>query len=415
MNVPYVRSIPTRFFFLTGLLLLAAACTDAGPPASFAVRDSSGVRIVESHSPEWAADGGWRVSAEPILELGERDGPEPLQFFNVTGGLRLPDGRIALLNSGSKTVRIFGENGEFITEFGGPGDGPAEFRTLGSIHHLPGDSLLIWDPGRPGIALFAPSGEFIRSQRIASPGPERLAGLEPLSDGRMVVKTYASPLTQGEGRGVGVYRDSAPLFLFDRDGEFLDTIGVFPSTESAIMEVAGHTLFGAAPFPKSTWMAVKGTSIYVGIANAMEVSVLNPDGRLQAVFRYPAADLGVRQEDRDWYGDRMREMASTPQEEQMLGPVREALVFPETRAAYSDLRLDQAGAIWLRTGRHFPPAAPSPEWTVFSKDGVLLGTLYLPDRFEVLEFGDGYVLGVWKDEMDVEYIRLYSLENRSGS
>jgi hypothetical protein len=105
----------------------------------------------------------------------------------------------------------------------------------------------------------------------------------------------------------------------------------------------------------------------------------------------------------------MTEMASTPQEEQMLGPLLEALVFPETRAAFSDLRLDGAGSIWLRTGRHFPPFAPSNEWTVLSDEGVLLGTLSLPERFEVLEFGGDYVLGVWKDEMDVEFVRLYSL------
>ena len=397
---------PCYFF---GLLLFAAACMDAGPPASYSVRDSAGVRIVESHRPDPYSDAGWTVSSEPILQLGARDGEETLQFFNVTGGVRLSDGRIAILNSGSKTVRIFGGDGGFVNEFGGSGDGPGEFRNLSSIHCLSGDTLLIWDGARPGISFFTSSGEFIRSQRLAPPGSESVAGIEPLSDGRLVVKTYASPLTQGGDRGVGIYRDSAPLFLFDRSGVLLDTIGVFPSTESALMEVAGHTLFGAAPFPKSTWIDVKGNSIYVGTANTMEVSVLNSEGMVEAVFRYPAAELAVRQEDRDWYGDRMTEMASSPQEEQMLGPLLEALVFPETRAAFSDLRLDGTGSIWLRTGRHFPPFAPSNEWTVLSDEGVLLGTLSLPERFEVLEFGSDYILGVWKDEMDVEFVRLYSL------
>ncbi len=99
----------------------------------------------------------------------------------------------------------------------------------------------------------------------------------------------------------------------------------------------------------------------------------------------------------------------------MLGPLLEALVFPETRAAFSDLRVDGTGSIWLKTGRHFPPVAPSNEWTVFSEVGVLLGSLSLPDRFEALEFGGDYVLGVWKDEMDVEFVRLYSLQKRTES
>ncbi len=99
----------------------------------------------------------------------------------------------------------------------------------------------------------------------------------------------------------------------------------------------------------------------------------------------------------------------------MLGPVLGALVFPATRAAFSDLRVDPTGMVWLRTGRHFPPKAPSNEWTGFSREGVLLGTLSLPERLEVLEFGEDYVLGVWKDEMDVEYVRLYALQDPAGS
>jgi len=86
------------------------------------------------------------------------------------------------------------------------------------------------------------------------------------------------------------------------------------------------------------------------------------------------------------------------------------LVFPETRAAYSALRVDATGAVWLRTGRHLPPTDASPEWTVFSHAGVLLGTFTLPDRFEPFQFGGDYVLGVWRDELDVEFVRVYGLE-----
>lgn len=403
-----------KWYYSIVIFLFAAACADAGPPASFTVRDSTGVRIVESHHPGWDADGGWAVSTEPVLHIGESDGEETLQFFNVTGGLRFSDGRIAILNSGSKTVRIIGADGRLIAEFGGSGDGPGEFRSLGSIHRLPGDTLLIWDGGRPGFSLFTSSGEFVRSQRLTPPGAERLRGVEPLPDGRLVVKTYASPLTQRGDRGVGIHRDSAPLFLFSRSGELLGTIGIFPSTETAIMEVDGHTLLGPAPFPKSTLIDVKGDSIYVGTANTMEVAIFRPEGMVEAVFRYSGVDLDVSQGDRDWWAARITEMASTPQDEQMLGPVLGALVFPETRAAFSDLMVDPSGLVWLRTGRHFPPLAPSTEWTGFSREGMLLGTLSLPERFEVLEFGEDYVLGVWKDEMDVEFVRLYSLEDRAG-
>ena len=42
-----------------------------------------------------------------------------------------------------------------------------------------------------------------------------------------------------------------------------------------------------------------------------------------------------------------------------------------------------------------------------------LGPILLPARFWMREIGDEYVAGVWKDELDVEYVRIYHL-SRTG-
>jgi hypothetical protein len=49
------------------------------------------------------------------------------------------------------------------------------------------------------------------------------------------------------------------------------------------------------------------------------------------------------------------------------------------------------------------------EWTVVSSDGAVLGPVLMPERFNPLHFGSDYVLGVWEDEWDVEFLRLYEL------
>jgi len=143
--------------------------------------------------------------------------------------------------------------------------------------------------------------------------------------------------------------------------------------------------------------------------------VLDPGGEVRTVSRHSGSDLALTEDDQAWYRARMTDMAKTPMEQQMLGPVLDAQVFPEARAAYSDLRVDREGAVWLRTGRHFPPLAPSNEWTVISEEGVFLGTVTFPERFEVFELGTDYVLGLWKDELDVEFIRLYALDRSVGA
>jgi hypothetical protein len=368
--------------------------------------------VVESQGPAWSPGTGWSLSTEPYLQIGKREGEEPFQFFDVTDGLQLSDGRIVILNAGTQTVRVFSEEGEFLTEFGGAGGGPGEFRRLRSVHQLAGDTVLVWDPGRPGFSQFTASGAFLGSTTLMPPGSEQLGSVHPLPDGHLLVNTYASPATHEGDRGIGIHRDMAPALVFDRRGSLLDTLGVYPSTETMIIRLGRGTALGTAPFAKSTLLAVSGSTVYLGTADRMELSVLDLNGALKAVFRYPGAELTLKEEDREWFRARMTEMVSTPEEQQILGAMLSGLVFPDTRAAYSDLVVDPGGAIWLRTGRHFPPMGPSAEWTVFSESGFLLGAVRFPERFEPLEFGLDRVIGVWREELDVEFVRIYPIFGR---
>ncbi len=49
------------------------------------------------------------------------------------------------------------------------------------------------------------------------------------------------------------------------------------------------------------------------------------------------------------------------------------------------------------------------EWLVTDADGVALARVRTPDRFEVTEIGADYVLGVGRDSLDVESVRVHAL------
>ncbi len=56
---------------------------------------------------------------------------------------------------------------------------------------------------------------------------------------------------------------------------------------------------------------------------------------------------------------------------------------------------------------------PGPEtWSVFSTEGRLLGTLETPEHLQVRQIGVDFILGIWTDELDVSYVRVYTLERR---
>jgi hypothetical protein len=81
---------------------------------------------------------------------------------------------------------------------------------------------------------------------------------------------------------------------------------------------------------------------------------------------------------------------------------------PTTLPDYQTLRLDETGWLWAEEFT-WDPTQPS-KWTVFDPEGRAKGVVVLPQRLEVLWIGRDAILGVWRDEFDVEYLHGYRLE-----
>jgi hypothetical protein len=46
---------------------------------------------------------------------------------------------------------------------------------------------------------------------------------------------------------------------------------------------------------------------------------------------------------------------------------------------------------------------------VFDVDGRRIATVELPERFNLMDAGADYVLGVWRDDLDVEHVQAFEL------
>lgn len=69
-------------------------------------------------------------------------------------------------------------------------------------------------------------------------------------------------------------------------------------------------------------------------------------------------------------------------------------------------RLDRGGRVWVFGA----PSAEPRSVRVFDLEGTLRATLPLPPRFEPLALDDREVIGVWRDSLDVEHVRVHGLE-----
>jgi hypothetical protein len=235
----------------------------------------------------------WTLSDAPILEIGVREEPEEYQLHRVMGSLRLEDGRIVVLNAGSRELRYFDPGGRFLLSVGHRGEGPGEFESPVSLRRTVEGDLQVWDRG----------------------------------------------LLRGS--------------IFEPDGAFRESFHLLATREEM--------------FPGDDWL----------LGRNWIVSPVPPGARdpiRRAVERMPAPDSA--------------------------GILRLILVTPQ-------------GRIW--SPRQRPPTDAPVEWSVYDLEGRTVAHVTTPARFQPHEIGEDYITGLYQDELDVDYVRLYRLIRPAGS
>ena len=431
------------------VLLSALACAQAGRSSNAnTVRiDSAGVTIVTSDQPLWDARDGWTLSHEPILEIGAVGGDSAYQFHSAHTALRLSDGRIAVANMGSNQLRYFDAAGKFIKNVGREGQGPGEWDQLYQLRRGGGDTLLVVEPANEH-SIISPAGNYI--DRFSLDPVERrdnIWGLGKLSSGYMVAFSLAPPpdrlryssggeeehVTLGPNRAPeGFYRDEYQHFVYDLKGRMIDSVGLLP----------GRTQYGGnmqPAFATRGWYANAGDRLYFGPGNKHEIReyrfeitpgigdaaamrVANPKKRLAVMIleriirRAPDASLAVTQELIDRYKESERRMWEDRQKAGQL-PARvniqiqmDHIAFPDSLPAQARLMIDSEMNIWEQ--RYNLPGDSLDTFAIFDSTGVWQGRLTMPPRFRVTDIGSDYVLGIWRNDDDVQFVRMFRLNKK---
>lgn len=379
-----------------------AACGDSRPEATAVVRDSAGISIVENTEP--ANEPPLPIPDSPTLDIGVSEGPEPLQLDGVSGSARLSDGTIAVMNGGSQEVRLFGPDGGFQRSFGGEGSGPGEFRRARLAGRL-GDTLVVFDAGTQRLSRLHPEGGVLSEDRVPTEGLLFPIPAGVLSDGRVLLH---EGISFRPGAGDGVARNPVPYALAPPGGASLDTLGEFP----------GPAMFhrgpraSRMPFAAETRAAVGADRIYVATNEAPEIRVLDSSGSLVALIRTGATTESVSPEAlRRWIEE---QVAAVPPELQTdTRRSYEEMPSPATYPPFERLLVDGEGRLWAQDYRR-PGEGPG-LWTVFDREGRRLARVRAPARLRVHEIGPDYVLGAWRDDLDVQHVRLYPLRPIRGT
>jgi hypothetical protein len=400
---------PIRILPILLLLSLAACGGDAGA-AGATVRDSAGIQIVENRDGQWDEDGGWRLSDEPALQIGVADGDTLYQMDRVRAALRLGDGRIVVANAGSQQLRWYDANGRHVASAGREGGGPGEFRGLFTLRRLPGDSVLAYDVGAFRLSWFDPAGRFVRSVPLQPVGQTPPRFVDRFGDGSLLLSS--SVRTLGNSTESGTRRDTLLFLRAGPDGVPVDSLPPTPASEASFQfiteggQIRGMNIL-TLPFMRNVHTATAGDRYWQGITDAYELVLRRADGTPERIVRRTVEPVPVR----GAYLDSLRRVQvadNGPEAGKSLDQVQ----VPERLPAFERLLVDDDGNLWVQQ-TPWPGAVP-PRWDVFDGQGRMLGTVTMPAGFRATHISPDFVLGVWTDEDDVEYVRMHRLAKRGA-
>ena len=399
-----------------GLVLCGSwvlACAPGSSDSGVAVqrRDSAGVEIVESVRAAWGEGEGWVVGPEPRVRIGVVEGESALQFTGITGAVRLADGTIVVADDGSQEVRFYAPDGAHRKTVGRRGGGPGEFTGLAGLGKDAGGRVWAYDFSLRRLTWMDGEGSVTGLTSLGLE-PAMLAPVGGLPDGTFLLKQLWGAEETSEASTTGLRRDPIAFVRFDLEGNLVDTLGLFPGREVYITEEDGRGVMSTPPFARNTSTTIRAGRVVVGPQTRYELSELSPEGRLLRVVRVLLKEGEVGAAELEAYIQGRIRMAP-PERHPEIRRSLETMPIPETMPPYGAIQADDEGNLWVGAWAMYPETAAT--WDVFDTTGAWLGTVAVPAGFGPWDIGEDWILGVEKDELDVEHVVVYPLIKASAA
>lgn len=400
---------------LVALVLVLGACAGGDRAWMGTITDSAGISIVQNpQEGMWPAEGSGLTLTDE-LTIGNAEGDPDYQFGMITGVDVASDGSIYVLDMQARQVSVYDAAGTFVRTIGGPGEGPGELSQMAmGLLVGKGDTVLVPDLIAQRLNRYLPDGTPLTE--ISMPMATGLAvRWAERPDGVLIQESRVMQLTP----------DMEPvepaLHLLRRHpaGEFMDTLLTLPVTQNFDFSTEGGQLQASIRLfePEPVWTLDQDGRVLYALSGDYSVSVYSTEGQLQSIVRRDWEPKPVTEADQTAIINVIKELweqAGVPP--QMMDQLVQSISFGDYYPAFANILGGPNGSIWLQRvrtaadveeGADFNPQdAGAPDWDVFDRNGRYLGVVTLPDRFAPARLHGDLLYGVWRDDLDVQYVKV---------
>jgi hypothetical protein len=407
-------SMRIRIFVLLPFFALAiSGCSgETRVHTGSVVRDSAGIRIVDSDSAHWTTQSPWRIAPEPDLQIGAVDGESPYLFSGIQDVLALEDSTIVVADSRTHELRWFTSDGGHYATAGGEGGGPGEFGRLFGVWPYRGDSVAAYDAALRKVEIFDGSGTYARGVRVdVSLNRASFHYLEDFphmagadGNGGLLIML---PRAVRRDVGVGEAWITRTVLHFGSDRAGPDTVVIARTGRTEVRQVDPSIQLGSRHFSSSVDPVAGPHGIFEANPDQFEIRRYTSNGELNAVFRRSHEQVRVTPEHVSAERSRVLDRAPMPAMRGRMAELFDARTVPESFPVARRLLVDDDGNVWIEG---YPVAEViAPTWYVFDVDGGYLGELPMPEDFRPNYIGSDFILGIWHDDYNVPYVRRYRL------
>ena len=343
----------------------------------------------------------WALSKEPLLAVGSQNGERAELFSRIAGAVRLSSGAIAVADRDSRQLRLFSPSGARLTATGRQGAGPGEFRVISGLRRCAGDSIAVYDVALLRISIFGPSGSYVRA---IDPRAWSAEGLPPYDFWCNAAGVFAAVHRSGAPpAGPGPRRPLVAITV-SALGRPVVTLGAFPASERYFLDSEDIP----RPLGKITSIAIASDVVYVGTGDAFEVAVYSLGGERLAPVHEGRPQAPVTRSDIAAYiEDQVERRSGSRFDRKAVEQFYGRLEFPKTFPAYGRLLVDPMENLWIED---YPiPGQGVRGWSIYSRRGGRMAQLRVPSNLEIVDLGPNNVVGIWRDRLGVESVRVFGL------
>ena len=323
---------------------------------------------------------------EPVYRFGwagEHD------FGHIISGVLLPDGSAAVLDLALNELTIIDPAGHVRAVIGREGEGPGEFKSPITVTRKAGDTLVVEDDGNGRLSFFV-DGAFVRTERYSEADMGLWYAARRWYGGSLYWTRWATPSPLPDD-----WTHNAVLFS--------------RSAMSAMDTVVSYRLMSnprpsmSNPFRTNGKVGLTEGAVVAAWGNQPQFVRFSLDGAPPLHVRWTEESPPLTDSIWDEHVAYERSLFEGRNADLRIGRRGDV---DQPLPMIGHVRGDPLGRVWISrwgTADSARNGTVGP-YRVFGSDGAWLGWVELPFRLRVLDIGADRILGVQRDEFDVEAI-----------